>query len=82
MSSRRFLSWPAGWRKSLPSSILVGVFVGTLVVAAQGLSSGWNQIDWCGSAVILFFVVVAVTALSARVRPDPSQPGQGKGSGD
>lgn len=73
MASRRFLSWPTGWRKSLPSGILIGIIVSALVIVAQRIGSGWNQIDWCGSGIIFFFVVVGVTAFSARSRPDPSQ---------
>ena len=49
MGSRRFLSWPAGWQRSMPLGIVVGIISGALLIVAQGLGSGWNQIDWCGS---------------------------------
>jgi hypothetical protein len=81
MGSRRFLSWPAGWRKSLPSGILMGVIVSAFLIVAQGIGSGWNQIDWCGSAIVFFFVVVGVTALSARLRPEPSHDDNPKRNG-
>jgi hypothetical protein len=81
MASRRFLSWPAGWRKSLPSGMFVGVIVSASLIVAQGLSSGWNQIDWCGSAIIFFFVVVGITALVARVWPDPCRDDKPKRNG-
>ena len=74
MGGRRFFSWPVGWRES----ILMGLVVGALLIVAQGLGSGWNQLDWCGSAIIVFFVVVGVIALSVRDRRDPSHRGQGK----
>jgi hypothetical protein len=73
MGSRRFFSWPAGWRKSIPWGIFVGVLVSAPFIVAQGLGSGWNQIDWCGTSVVIFFVVVATTALTARHCRDPGQ---------
>jgi hypothetical protein len=74
MGSRRFLSWPAGWRKTMPWGILVGVVAGALLIVAQGLRSAWNDIDLCGtSIIIIFFLVVGVTAITARLRPAPNQ---------
>ena len=39
MGSRRFLSWPAGWRKSLPWGFLLGVIVAALLIVAQTMTS-------------------------------------------
>lgn len=73
MGSRRFWSWPAGWAKAIIWGIFVGVVVGALLIVAQGQGSALNQIDWCGTSVVIFFVVVAVTVLVARLQPDRSQ---------
>jgi hypothetical protein len=68
MANRPFWSWPAGWRQSLPWGILVGLAAGAALIVAEGFRSGWNFIDWCGTLVVVFFVAVAITALSARSR--------------
>jgi hypothetical protein len=67
MGSRRFLSWPAGWRKAMPWGILVGIVAGALLIVAQGLGSAWKDIDWCGTSIFIFFLVVGFTAISARL---------------
>ena len=66
MGSRRFISLPPGWRKSIPWGIFAGVIVGVVFIVAQRQGASWNQIDWCGTSVVMFFVVVATTALVAR----------------
>lgn len=73
MGSRRFLSWPDGWAKAMPSGIFVGLTVGASLIVAQGLGSGWSQIDWCGTSIVIFFVTVAVTAFAAKLRRDRRQ---------
>jgi len=73
MGSRRFLSWPAGWRKAIPWGILVGIVGGALLIVAQGLGSAWNDIDWCDTSIIVFFFVVGFTAITARFRPALNQ---------
>ena len=50
----------------MPWGIFVGLTVAALLIVSQGLGSGWNQIDWCGTSVVIFFVVVAATAFTAR----------------
>jgi ABC-type uncharacterized transport system permease subunit len=65
----------------MPWGIFVGVVVSALLVVAQGLGSGRNQVDWCGSAVVFFFVAVGITALIARLRSDPSQDDQAREDG-
>jgi hypothetical protein len=69
----RFFSWPAGWRKSMLWGIFVGINVGIPFIVAQGLGSGWNQIDWCGTSVVIFLIVVATTAMTARFSRDRRQ---------
>ena len=71
MSDRRFLSWPAGWRKALPWGILSGVVVAGVLILAEGLRSDRHTIDrmvLVDAAVVFAFVVVGSTALVARLR--------------
>jgi len=65
MASRPFLSWPDGWRQSLPLGIVVGLAAGAAVLVAEGLGSGWRFIDWCGTTVVVLLVTVAFTAIAA-----------------
>lgn len=74
MGSRQFLSWPAGWRRAMPWGFLVGFAVGAPLIVAQGVQSGWNHIDWCGTGVLVFFVNVGVVAFAARFWRDPAPP--------
>ena len=57
----------------MPWGILVGVVAGALLIVAQGARLGWNDIDWCGTSIIIFFVVVGFTAITARLWTAPNQ---------
>lgn len=76
MGSRRFFSLPPGWRKSIPWGIFAGIIVGVLFIFAQSQVASWNQIDWCGTSVVILFVIVATTALVARHGRDRSKDGE------
>jgi len=70
MCNRRFLSWPPGWRKAFPWSVLFGVLVISAVIVVEGIRSGWDSLDrifWIDVVVCFPFIVVAVTALAARL---------------
>lgn len=66
MGNRRFLSWPLGWRKSLPLGLIVGLAVGAAFIVAEGRASGGKFIDWCGTSIIVLIVAVGVTTVFAR----------------
>ncbi len=69
MGSQHFLSWPAGWRKALPWSILSGLLVVAAVSVLEGLRAGWDSLDrifWIDVAVCFPFLVIAFTAIGAR----------------
>lgn len=76
MGSRKFWSWPAGWRNALPWSVLFGVLVVAAFIVFEGLRSGWNSLDrlfWVDTAMIFFVVVVGFMAFTARLCADRNQ---------
>jgi hypothetical protein len=69
MGNRRFLSWPAGWRKAFPWGVLFGVLVVAVVIVVEVVRSGWDSLDrifWIDLVVCFPIIVVGFTALAAR----------------
>lgn len=50
----------------MPLGIIVGLAVGAVLIVAEGRVPGWKFIDWCGTLIVVIFVAVVFTALSAR----------------
>jgi hypothetical protein len=57
----------------MPWGIVVGIVAGALLILAQGSRSAWNDIVWCDTSIIVFFLVVGFTAITARLWAAPIQ---------